>query len=85
MRGAEAVIARVPAIEYHIKWIEVHLQVCGNPPAGGIFLRDCDHVGSVGSIEQNLANCYALFSAGKYDLSVRQERSPVVFAVSLQI
>ena len=70
MRGAEAVIARVPAMEYHLKWSEVaYFSVCGTrgTAAGGVFLWDCDHVGSVGSMEQNLANCYALFSAGEVE------------------
>ncbi|HEY7021041.1 MAG TPA: hypothetical protein VH349_07990 [Ktedonobacterales bacterium] len=70
MRGAKAVIARVPAMEYHLNWSEVaYFSVCGTrgAAAGGVFLWDCDHVGSVGSMEQNLANCYALFSAGEYD------------------
>ena len=69
MRGAKAVIARVPAMEYPIKWSEVaYFSVCGTrgTAAGGVFLWDCDHVGDVGSMEQNLANCYALFSAGEF-------------------
>jgi hypothetical protein len=65
-RGAKAVIARVPAMEYHLKWSEVaYFSVCGTrgAAAGGVFLWDCDHVGSM---QVDLANCYALFSAGEY-------------------
>jgi hypothetical protein len=69
MRGAKAVIARAPAMEYHLQWSEVaYFSVCGTrgAAAGGVFLWDCDHVGDVGSMQSDIANCYALFSAGEF-------------------